>query len=97
MQAGHFLTFKPTAKDIKPSAGIIDFENQKEWQGIMKNLAVGEAVLTGCYEINESKHRSFKPILVKTNKRKDSMNINKAKNKENYDKKCQKNLSYTIG
>ena len=76
MQAGHFLIFKPTAKDIKASAQIVDFENQKSWQSILKGLTVGEAVLTGRYKINEREHQCSKPILIKTHTGKAFVNMN---------------------
>ena len=76
MQAGHYLIFKPTAKDIKASAQIVDFENQKSWQSILKGLTVGEAVLTGRYKINEREHQCSKPILIKTHTGKAFVNMN---------------------
>ena len=79
MQAGHFLIFKPTAKDLKASAQIVDFENQKSWQSIMKGLTVGEAVLTGRYKINEREHQCSKPILIKTHTGKALGNMDKKK------------------
>lgn len=65
LQAGNILIFKPTARDLSFSAGIIDEENKKSWCKILGELEVGEAVLKGNYYLNHGKRRITDSIVCR--------------------------------
>lgn len=65
LQAGTILIFKPTPRDMKFSAGIIDPDRVKTWQGVLQSLDVGEAVLVGNYVINHGVIVHSEPLVCK--------------------------------
>lgn len=64
-QAGNMLFFKPTEREMKLVANMIDFNHPKEWRKILNGLRIGEAILKGNYTLNSMKKRVETPILCK--------------------------------
>lgn len=64
LQAGNLLIFKPTAQDMRFSANIIDKENVKQWQKILGDLNIGEAVFKGTFTLNDGNRKMSTPIIV---------------------------------
>ena len=62
MQAGNMLFFKPVPKERKQIAKYIDSQNYKNWEKILDNLKVGEAVLKGHFMINNNKTEVTCPV-----------------------------------
>lgn len=63
MQAGHILFFRPTPKDTKTVANLIDSEHTAEWKKVLGNLRIGEAVILGEYVLQKSGKRIEHPII----------------------------------
>ena len=64
-QAGNISIFKPTLNERKNYANLIDPEQSKEWQRILKNLQVGEAVIVGSYRIEGQRKIWTRPIVCR--------------------------------
>lgn len=65
LQAGNILIFKPTARDMSFSAGVIDEKGKKSWRKILGELEVGEAVIMGNYFLNNGKRRITDAIVCR--------------------------------
>ena len=65
MQAANMVLFRPTEKDLKRTAQLIDPNQPKAWQGILDRLRVGEVVLKGCYRLNGGSKEISRPIICK--------------------------------
>ena len=65
MQAANMVLFKPTEKDLKTIAQLIDPNQVKAWKGILDRLRVGEAVIKGCYRLNGDGKEISTPIICK--------------------------------
>lgn len=65
LQVGNILIFRPTDRDRRFFAGIIDQENVNQWHKVLGTLNVGEAVLKGNYRINEKQSICTLPIICK--------------------------------
>lgn len=63
MQAANKMIFRPTENDLRSMAYVIDVNNRKSWENILKKLQVGEAVLKGKYVINQNKKEIETPII----------------------------------
>ena len=64
-QAGNMIFFKPTEREIKSVANMIDPNHPKEWRNILNKLKIGEAVIKGNYCLNAMKREIQTPILCK--------------------------------
>lgn len=65
MQAANKVIFRPTEKDRRFMADLIDPNDRKIWEGILSRLRVGEAVLKGRYQIERNKKEVETPIICK--------------------------------
>lgn len=65
MQVGNIIFFKPTEREIKSFANMIDPNHPKEWRNILNKLKIGEAVIKGSYCLNAMKKEIQTPILCK--------------------------------
>lgn len=65
LQAGTKLIFRPSEKDVRFSAEIIDGERIAQWRQILNNLDIGEAVLKGNYRLNSNRFNSNTPIICR--------------------------------
>ena len=66
--SANILFFQPERNRISKVARLIEQEREKEWQKILRNLAVGEAVLCGKYTVNSNTEPCNTPIIVKVEK-----------------------------
>lgn len=65
LQAGHYIQFRPTPSDLRFCAKMIDPINFKEWEQVLNNLGVGEAVVKGIVNINDSDKTMEGVVLCK--------------------------------
>lgn len=65
MQAGNMIFFKPTEREMKSVANMIDPKHSKEWRNILNKLKIGQAVIKGSYCLNVMKKEIETPILCK--------------------------------
>lgn len=65
MQAGNLLFFRPTVKDLKYIASIVDEEHMMDWKKRLGNLQKGEFVLKGRYILNQRKKELETPIICR--------------------------------
>lgn len=63
MQAGNKIFFHPTENEMRDVARWINPQNQNQWMRILNNLSVGQAVVKGCYYINNRPRVCKKPII----------------------------------
>lgn len=64
MQAANVLLFKPTIRNARKTAKLIEEENWKTWLKILEQLAIGHFVLMGTYKINQNDKMHQTPILA---------------------------------
>lgn len=64
MQAANVLFFKPTIRNTRKTAKLIEEENWKTWLKILEQLAVGYFVLMGNYKVNQNDKMHQTPILA---------------------------------
>lgn len=62
MQAGNMLFFKPVPKERRLIAKYIDSKNWRQWEVILDDLNIGEAVLKGHFKIGENRRLITSPI-----------------------------------
>ena len=65
LQAGNIVIFKPSSNDMHFSAKMVANGNIKQWEKVLSNLEVGEALLRGHYMINGRKNVCEKPIVLR--------------------------------
>lgn len=65
MQAGNILFFRPTEKETKQIADLIDSNQIANWRKLLGNLQIGEGVIKGRYQINNSSKEIENPIIFK--------------------------------
>lgn len=65
MQSGHIFFFRPTIKDLRSTAELIDCEHTEEWKKILENLRIGEAVIRGNYRVNQGGKLCERPVICK--------------------------------
>lgn len=65
MQAGHFMVFRPSYRDIAFTAKTLFPDNSLKWKRILGQLQVGEAVLVGSYRINGGSRTANQAIICK--------------------------------
>lgn len=64
-QVGNILFFRPTVRECRAVAKLIETENAEEWSRILDDLKVGEAVIKGCYSINDNNEVMERPIICR--------------------------------
>lgn len=65
MQAGNILFFRPTEKDMKQIADLIDSKQFENWRKLLGDLQRGEGVIKGRYQINSGSKEIENPIVFK--------------------------------
>lgn len=65
LQVGHKIFFRPTENDERDVADFINPNENKNWRKILRELAVGEAILKGKYFINDRTKEIETPIICK--------------------------------
>lgn len=65
MQAGHFMVFRPTPRDIAFTAKTLFPDNSLKWKRILGQLQIGEAVLVGSYRINGGSRTANQAIICR--------------------------------
>lgn len=63
LQAGSIMIFKPTPRDLKFSASVVEPQDVRTWQKILQSLAVGSAVLVGNYRVNAGSSLCSEPVV----------------------------------
>lgn len=63
LQAGNILFFKPSGKEMKFVAELIDWQRKKDWLKQLERLQIGEAIVKGGYYLNSSKHYLCESIV----------------------------------
>ena len=62
MQAGNMLFFKPVPKERRLIAKYIDSKNWRQWEVILDDLNIGEAVLKGHFIVGQNQRVLTNPI-----------------------------------
>lgn len=65
MQAGNILFFKPTEREMKFIAKLVDPNHYREWRSVLNGLKIGEAIIKGSYHLNNMTKIIENPILYK--------------------------------
>lgn len=64
MQCGNTLFFHPDDKHMKSTAKLLS-QQSAEWEGVLRTLQIGQAVLKGCYYVDGCHHEITDIIKVK--------------------------------
>lgn len=63
LQVSNIILFRPTERDLKSAAMMLDYMSWKKWMKPLEKLDVGEAIIKGTVSVIGSEKVLDKPVL----------------------------------